>query len=91
MGHGVKHVVHAKFVSLCGHCDRIVGVVGMFPGVAHIHIEIDGDHQMSLIIVNPAPVLRAFHLGNDLRLRNLSAGAGRQEPECLDPDRKSYA
>jgi hypothetical protein len=64
MGHGVKHVVHTKFVSLCGHCDWIVGIVGMLPGIAHIHIEIDGDHEMALIIVDPAPVLRAFHLRN---------------------------
>ena len=44
MSHRIDDVVHTQAIGERGHGARIIGVVRMLPGIAHIHIEIDGDH-----------------------------------------------
>ena len=66
MSHRVDDVIHSELVGKSGHGNRIIRIVGVLPGVAHIHIEIDSHHQALLIVVDSAPARGTFHLGPDL-------------------------
>src|SRR5262249_62144891 len=66
MCHRVDDVVDPELVAKGSHWDRIVGIVGVFPRVAHVAVEINGDHQIPPIVVNTAPVRRPFQPRDDL-------------------------
>src|SRR4051812_11978048 len=40
VGHGVDDIVDAKPIGLTRHLGRILRIVGVLPGVAHVHVEI---------------------------------------------------
>src|SRR6266705_6508606 len=69
MCHRIDDVVHPKFIPECGHRDRIIRVVCMLPGIAHVDIEIDGDYQATVIVVYTAPMRLPPHPRNDLSSR----------------------
>ena len=63
MGHGINDIIHAKPVGQSRHGLRVEGIIGMLPGVAHIHIEIDRDHQTPIVIENTPPGLGSLQPG----------------------------
>src|SRR5215471_16281135 len=66
VGHRVYDVICADLIGQGGHWNGIIRIVGMLPGVAGVHIKIDDDHQAVMIVINSAPMLRSFHLRDDL-------------------------
>src|SRR5882724_4907446 len=58
MRHGVDDVVHADADAERGVPGRIGGSVGPFPGISHIRLIGDGDHQAAAVIVDAAPLIR---------------------------------
>lgn len=64
MSHRVQDVVDAEAVGEAGHDFGILGHVGVFPGVADVLIEIDGDDEAAVGVVESAPVGRGI-LGLD--------------------------
>ena len=55
MGHRIDDVVDAEAVREGRHRLRVFGEVGVLPSVADIHIEVDGNEQTSLVVVDGAP------------------------------------
>src|SRR5437868_10635848 len=56
--HGINDVVNAQAVGESGHGFGVFGEVGMLPGVADVHIEIDGDYDASLCVADALPLGR---------------------------------
>src|SRR5215471_1523518 len=59
----VNYVVYAKPIGVVGILDRLKGIVGPLPPIAHVIVEIDDHHQASLIVCHAvedglAPVVR---------------------------------
>ena len=61
MGHCIDDEVDAEPVGRCRHWRRVMRVVGMFPGVAHVDVVIDRDQKPPMIVVDTPPMRRAFH------------------------------
>ena len=57
----VNEIIHPNAVRERGVFLRILGVVGMLPSVAQIHVVADCDHDAPVFIANAAPV--GFHAG----------------------------
>ena len=58
MRHRIGDVVHGYADAQGGELLGIVGIVGVLPGVAQIHVVADGDHQAALVVVDAAPGAR---------------------------------
>jgi hypothetical protein len=56
--HGVDDVIHSDTYAERGEPFGILGVVGVFPGVAKVHVVADGYHQAAVVVVNAPPVRR---------------------------------
>lgn len=65
VGHGIYDVINTKSVSQCGHWYRVYRVIGVLPGIANIHIEVDRDNQPAVVVMNAVPFGRAPELGVD--------------------------
>ena len=61
MRHGIDDVVDSEAVRRRRHGRRIMRVVGMLPGIAHVAVVVHRDHEPAAIVVDAAPVRRAFH------------------------------
>src|SRR6185295_18857167 len=55
--HGVDDVVHADADAEGGVLGRIGGRVGPFPGISHIRLIGDGDHEAAAVVVDAAPLV----------------------------------
>ena len=62
MRHGIYQIVDAEPVCQGRHRFWIAGIIGMFPCVTHVHIEVDGDHEPPLVVVDTRPALWAIKL-----------------------------
>src|ERR1700678_2923267 len=56
MRHGVNDIVDANANPERGVFLWILGIVGMLPGIAQIHVVADSHHQAALVVVNTAPM-----------------------------------
>src|SRR5690606_16235424 len=56
--HRVNYVIDGEAIREGGHRLGVAGIVGMLPGVAEIHVEVDRDHEAAAIVVDAAPVRR---------------------------------
>src|ERR1035441_3730997 len=54
--HRVNDVIDADADAEGGESFGVLRVVGVFPGIAEIHVVADGDHQAAAIVVDAAPV-----------------------------------
>src|ERR1700688_1051642 len=54
--HGVYHVVDADSNCQIGEVLRIPRIVGKFPGVAHVRVIGDRDHDAAFVVVDSAPM-----------------------------------
>src|SRR6516225_9702006 len=55
MRHRVDDVINSNADAEGGEFFRVSGVVGVFPGVAEVHIVTDGGHDATVIVVDAAP------------------------------------
>src|SRR3990167_6524084 len=79
MSHRIDDVVYSEAIGLSGHFGGIIGSVGMLPGIAHIHIEIDADHEATVIVIDAAPMGLSLHLHN-----NPASPSHAQVPQARD-------
>lgn len=61
--HRINDVVDAEAVGESGHFGRVFGQVGVLPGIADVHLEIDGHDEAAAVIDQRAPMGRT---GGDL-------------------------
>src|SRR5579862_6404874 len=79
VSHRVNNVIDADANAERGILFRILRIVGVFPGIAQIHVVADGHHQASAVVVDSAPArLEAVELvdaagAEELRARHLIA------------------
>jgi len=78
--HGVDDVVDPETVGERRHRLGIFWHVGVLPGVADIHVEVDGDQQPPFIVIDPTPARSGF-LGLD---DDLAAGASSEMAQARD-------
>ena len=55
VSHRVDDVVDCEPVGQRGHGIRIPGIVGMLPGVAHVHVVVDRHNEPAVLVVDPPP------------------------------------
>src|SRR5271170_2457846 len=73
--HRVRDVVDPDAESERGVLFRILGVVGVLPGIAQVHVVADGDHEAAFVVVDAAPVGdEAVFLVDAVRVDELLAG-----------------
>src|SRR5690348_18401486 len=58
VGQGVHYVINTDADAERGKLLIVLGVVGVLPGIAEIHVVTNGDHQAALVVVDPAPARR---------------------------------
>src|SRR5450756_183649 len=80
MRHRVDDVIDADADAEGGELLGVARVVGVFPGIAEIHVVTDGDHQPAVVVVDAAPVGGAA--GENILLVDLVAG---EELRARDP------
>src|SRR5207245_6719756 len=77
MRHGVDNVIDAEPDSQRRVLLRVLGVVGVLPGVAEIHVVADGDHEAAFVVVDSTParcdaiMLPGLSTFDELRYRHL--------------------
>ena len=55
MRHRIVDVVHGYADAQGGELFGVLGIVGVLPGIAQIHVVADGDHEAALVVVDAAP------------------------------------
>src|ERR1700733_16113895 len=56
MRHGVNNIVDADANAERGVLFRILGIVGVLPGIAQIHVMADGHHEAAFVVVDAGPM-----------------------------------
>src|ERR1017187_10209968 len=59
VSHGVDNIVDADADAEGGEPFGVLRVVGVFPGIAEVHVVADGDHEAAVVVVDAAPVCGA--------------------------------
>ena len=55
MRHGIHDVIGGDPQGGLRELFVILRVVGVFPGVAQVHVVADGDHESAMVVVDAAP------------------------------------
>ena len=53
MTHRIDDKINAHLISVLGVFERVVGVVRPLPGVAQVGVEVDDDHEPTVLVVDP--------------------------------------